>query len=192
MMGLEMYEGGLGAFMDAQGLKESLMAGAVGAGGILLTATVVGKWTQPAAGSGSMFAPDAPGGGGTMMFKRAKAGLAALIGVLGGRAIHDKNRDASMAFTGAVAGMGIADLVASFVNDPASTTGPTVRASLAGGYLSGADLRALEAAVATPMAAWRPSYEMSGFGSGPVVRTSPLSAPVTSVTELGAYAPYLA
>lgn len=181
MMGLEMYGGsGMGAFMDAQGLKESLMAGAVGAGGILLTATVLGKITQPA----SITDP--------MNWRRIKAGLALAVGVLGGRALHDRNRDAAMAFTGAVAGMGLADLVASWV--PANADGtPMVKTSLGGGYLSGADLRALEAAVATPMAAWRPSYEMSGFGA-PMVQQRQLSAPMATNTEMGelrAYAPYL-
>ena len=60
-----------------------------------------------------MFAPDAAGGNGTMNYKRAKSALTALIGLLGGRALYDRNRDASMAFTGAVTGLGFAELVAS-------------------------------------------------------------------------------
>lgn len=194
MSGLESF--GLGAFMDAEHLKALLMGSAVGGGGILLTTTVVDKiWPQPAAGSGSMFAPDyAPTAGaaptGTMNWKRGKSALTALVGILGARALYDRNRDASMAFAGGVAGLGIAELVATFVNDPASTTGPMVRTSNLSGHLSLADLRALEMAVSTPMAAWRPSYEMSGMG-GPVTRTQQLSAPVTSTTELGAMAAYM-
>lgn len=196
MMGLEMYGDDLGAMLSAEGLKESLMAGAVGAGGILLTATVLGKWTQPTTG---MFAATPPAGtdpaswNGSMNFRRAKGALSALIGILGGRAMHDRNRDAAMAFTGAVAGMGFADLIASWV--PANQDGtPMVKANLQGGYLSGADLRMLEAAVATPMAAWRPSYEMAGL-AGPVAQTrrlQGLGAPVVSNTELGGqYESYL-
>ncbi len=187
---------GLGAFLDADAIKAGLMSSAVGGGGILLTTTALDKvWAQPAAGSGSMFAPDAQGGNGTKNFKMAKSAVTALIGILGGRALYEKNRDAAVAFTGAVGGLGIAELVASMVNDPASTTGPTVRTSNLSGHLSAADLRALEMAVSTPMAAWRPSYDMAGFG-GPVTRTQMLSAPVTSATELGnsgmaAYMPYL-
>ena len=77
------------------------------------------------------------------------------------------------------------------MNDPASTTGPTVRTSNLSGHLSMADLRALEMAVSTPMRAYQ--NDMAGL-NGPVVRTQQLSAPVTSVTELGsmaAYMPYL-
>lgn len=189
MSGLESF--GLGAFLDAEHMKALLMGGAVGGGGIMLTTTVLDKvWAQPAAGSGSMFAPDAQGGNGTMNYKRAKSALTALIGVLGGRALYDRNRDAAMAFVGGVSGLGFAELVASWVNDPASTTGPMVRTSNLAGHLSLADLRALEMAVSTPMAAYRPSYDMAGT----VARTQQLSAPVTSTTELGAmgaYMPYL-
>jgi len=188
--GLESF--GLGAFLDVQHVKGAVMSGAVGGGGILLATTALDKvWAQPAAGSGSMFAPDAAGGNGTMNYKRAKSALTALIGLLGGRALYDRNRDASMAFTGAVTGLGFAELVASYVNDPASTTGPTVRTSNLSGHLSMADLRALEMAVSTPMRAYQ--NDMAGL-NGPVVRTQQLSAPVTSVTELGsmaAYMPYL-
>lgn len=182
---------GLGALLDAQHVKGAVVSGAVGGGGILLTTTALDKvWSQPAAGSGSMFAPDAAGGNGTMNFKRAKSALTALIGLLGGRALYDRNRDASMAFTGAVTGLGFAELVASYVNDPASTTGPMVRTSNLAGHLSMADLRALEMAVSTPMNAWRPPYDMAGL-NGPVTQTQRLSAPVTSATELGAMAQYM-
>ena len=187
--GLESF--GLGAFLDAQHVKSAVMGAAIGGGGILLTTTALDKvWAQPAAGSGSMFAPDAAGGNGTMNFKRAKSALTVLVGLLGGRALYDKNRDAASAFMGGVSGLGLAELVASYVNDPASTTGPTVRTSNLSGHLSLSDLRALEMAVSTPMRAYQ---NMNGFG-GPVTNTQQLSAPVTSATELGgmaAYMPYL-
>lgn len=182
MMGLEMYGGdGLGAWLTGDMLKQQLMAGAVGAGGILLTATVLGKIDQPA----SITDP--------MNWRRIKDLIAVGVGVLGGRALHDRNPSAAMAFVGAVAGMGIADAVASWV--PANSDGsPMVRASLGGGNLSSADLRALEAAVATPMAAWRPSYDMAGLGA-PVTQTRQLSAPQVTDVQLGrelqAYAPWL-
>lgn len=194
MMGLESF--GLGALLSGEQVKHLLMGGAVGGGGIMLTTTLINKaWSQPAAGSGSMFAPDYNGsdGSGTRNYKRAKSALTALVGVLGGRALYDRNRDASMAFMGAVGGLGFAELAASFINDPASATGPTVTTSNLAGHLSAADLRMLEMAVSTPMASWRPAYDMAGL-NGPVVRTQRLEAPVTSVTELGAmaaYAPYL-
>ena len=190
-MDYDLSEFGLGAFMDAEHLKGALMSGAVGGAGILLVPTVLDKvWPQPANGSGSMFASDAQGGNGTMNYKRAKSALTVILGILGGRALYDRNRDASMALVGGVAGLGLAELAASWINDPASTTGPTVRTSNLSGSLSLADLRALEMAVSTPMAAWRPSYEMAGL-AGPSVRTQQLSAPVTSTTELGAMAAYM-
>lgn len=187
--GLESF--GLGALLDAQHVKGAVMSGAVGGGGILLTTTALDKvWSQPLAGSGSMFAPDAAGGNGTMNFKRAKSALTALVGLLGGYALYDRNRDAAMAFTGAVTGLGFAELVASYVNDPTSTTGPTVRTSNLAGHLSLSDLRALEMAVSTPMRAYMPNMDMAGL-NGPVVRTQQLSSPVTSQTELGAMAAYM-
>ena len=78
----------------------------------------------------------------------------------------------------------MADLVASWV--PAASDGsPMVTTSLAGGHFSGADLRALSEAVTSATPAW-------GMG-GTVAQTRALSAPVTSMTELGqpAYQGYL-
>lgn len=198
MMGLEMMNGGMGAWMTADDVKNSLMGAAVGGAGIMVTATALSKWTQPTTG---MFSTDTASGGsanGPMNFRRVKDLVAILVGVLGGRAIHGdgmstQRRDSAMAFVGGVAGLGLADLVASWIPDDSTTHAPMVRTSLSGGYLSGADLRALEAAVATTSAAWQPSsdYAMNGVS----VRTSQLQAPVVTDVDLGslgAYMPYLA
>lgn len=187
--GLESF--GLGAFLDASHVKGAVMSGAVGGAGILLTTTALAKvWPQPAAGSGSMFAPDAEGGNGTANYRRARSALTAVVGLLAGRALYDRNRDAAISVMGATMGLGFAELVASWVNDPASTTGPTVMTSNLSGHLSLADLRALEMAVSTPMMSYQGASAMNGFG-GPVVRSAALSAPVTSATELGAMAAYM-
>jgi len=173
MFGLEMYDSSydLGAFLDPEAIKSHLMSGAAGGVGILAVATLLNKIEKP-----TMIESD-------MNWRRSKDALAIVIGVLGGRAMYDKNRDAAMGFVGGVAGLGFADLIASFVNDE---TGPaTVRTQLAGGHLSGGDLRALEAAVSQAYPAWRPEL------SGTVAQTAELSAPVVSTTELGAYMPYL-
>lgn len=156
---------GLGAFLPTmEETKASLMAGAVGGGGILVVSTVLGKIPQPE----SITDP--------MTWRRTKGLLAILTGIFGARAMYDRNPNASMAFLGGVAGMGMADLVASWV--PAADDGsPMVRASLAGGHLSGADLRALSEAVTSATPAW-------GM-AGTVAQTRALSAPVTSATELG-------
>lgn len=176
MFGLEMYDSSydLGAFLDPEAIKSHLMSGAAGGVGILTVATLLNKIDQP-----SMFEATPAG---AMNWRRSKDALAIVIGVLGGRAMYDKNRDAAMGFVGGVAGLGFADLIASFVNGDGEAT---VRTQLAGGHLSGGDLRALEAAVSQAYPAWRPEL------SGTVAQTAELSAPVVSTTELGAYAPYL-
>lgn len=191
MMGLEMYDSSydLGAYLSPEMIKSHLMAGASGGVGILLVSTLLNKIDNPfmktdAAGlpTGT---PDEQTSAG-MNWRRTKDAIAIVAGVLGGRVMYDRNRDAAMGFVGGVAGLGFADLIASFVNDPASTTGPTVRTQLAGGgHLSGSDLAMLEAAVVNTGAAWRSDL------SGTVASQTMLSAPVVTDTELGAYMPYL-
>lgn len=174
MMGLGYGGDGLGAYMPTgEEVKASLMAGAAGGAGILLVSTVLAKIPQPETGT---FADPTN-------WRRAKGLMAIVAGIFGGRALYDRSPNAAMAVVGAVTGLGMADLVASWVPDTAG-----VRTGLAGGHLSGADLRALEMAVTTPMDAWR----SSGM-AGTVAQSRQLSAPVTSVTELGnpAYQGYL-
>lgn len=180
MMGLAMYDGdGLGAYMDPEMLKAALMTGAVGGVGILATGTVLGyvdSWLP------EEWSP--------MARSRTKNAIAVLIGVVGGRMIYGsgmdmRRRDSAMGFTGAVAGLGLANLVASWVNREGEE--PMVRTNFAGGHLSGASLAQLEAAVASTSPAWRPSYDMAGT----VAQSRELSAPVVSANELGNYAPYL-
>ncbi len=156
---------GLGALIPTMDeAKAGLMASAVGGAGIMVVATVLGKIPQPDAITDPM------------TWRRTKSAAAVLIGILGGRVLHDRSPNAAMAFLGAVGGMGMADLVASWV--PAADDGsPMVRASLAGGHFSGADLRALSDAVTSAS----PSWGMNGT----VTQARQLSAPVTSVTELG-------
>jgi len=173
MMGLEMYDSSydLGAYLSPEMIKAHLMAGASGGVGILLVSTLLNKIDQPEAITDPM------------TWRRVKSGLAVVAGVLGGRVMYDRNRDAAMGFVGGVAGLGFADLIASFVNDPAQPA--TVRTQLSGGHLSGADLAMLEAAVSTAAPSWR------GDLSGTVAQSAMLSAPGVTTTELGAYMPYL-
>lgn len=193
MMGLEMYDSSydLGAWLDAETVKAHLMAGASGGVGILLVSTLMGKIGNPFLKTDADGTPTGTAeaqASAAMNWRRTKDVLAVVAGVLGGRLMYDQNRDAAMGFVGGVAGLGFADLVASFVNDPASTTGPTVSTSLSGGHLSGGDLAALEAAVSQAYPAWSPAPEQL---SGTVSQTMALSAPMVTTTELGAYAPYL-
>lgn len=176
MMGLEMYDSSydLGAYLSPEMIKSHLMAGASGGVGILLVSTLLNKIEQP-----EMFT----GENAALNWKRTKSALAVVAGVLGGRMMYDRNRDAAMGFVGGVAGLGFAELIASFVNDPAQPA--TVRTQLSGGHLSGADLAMLEAAVSTAAPSWR------GDLSGTVAQSAMLSAPGVTTTELGAYMPYL-
>lgn len=173
MMGLEMYDDdGLSGWMDGDMLRNHLMAGLGGAGGILVTSALLSR--LPA------MSDDATKN------SRIKNVLAVAIGVLGGRFIYDKNRDVAMGFVGGVAGLGLAQLLASFAPDTLST-------SLSDGALSGADLAALEAAVASNSPSWQagtvPSLPATASFSGPVVREQTLAATDASAETLGEYYP---
>jgi hypothetical protein len=175
MMGLGSYGDGLGSLIPTMDqAKAGLMAGAVGAGGIMVVSTVLGKIPQPESGT---FADP-------MNWRRAKGALAILAGIMGGRALYDRSPNASIAFTASVVGLGLADLASTWI--PAADDGsPMVRTSLAGGHLSGADLRALEQAVTSAS----PAYGMQGtVAQSQMLRG--LGAPVTSVTELGSQPAY--
>lgn len=165
MAGLQMYGDDLGAFMDAQELKTSLMAAGAGAAGILVTSFLLGKLP------GDMVADPANN-------SRLKSLIGLGIGVLGGRMIDQyASRDTAMGFVGAVAGASLASLAASWMPE----TFPSV--ALAGGGLADADLAMLEATVASNSAAW----QSPALGS-PVVREQTLSATMTSGEEIAAYA----
>lgn len=166
MMG---YGEGLGAYLPTgEEVKRSLMSGAAGGAGILLVSTVLDKIPQPTEGT---FADPTN-------WRRTKAVLAIVAGIFGGRALYDRSPDAAMAVVGAVSGLGMADLIASWI--PASDDGtPMVKVGLAGGHLSGAELRMLSQAVSTPMSAWQPGM------AGTVAQTRALQAAVSSATELG-------
>lgn len=165
MGSLAMYGGDdLGAFMTAEDLKDSLMAGGAGAVGILATNWVLGKLPS------DMLADPANN-------SRLKSAIAVGIGILGGRAIYMYgNRDAAMGFVGGVAGAGLAALIASWMPDTFPST------SLSGG-LADADLSALEATVATNSGAWRPPAELSS----PNVAAQQLQATFTANEEIAAY-----
>lgn len=175
MAGLEMYgDDGLSAFMDAEALKVSLMAGAAGGVGILATNYVLGMLPDFVGG-------DAPTADDAKMNSRIKSAVAIGIGVLGGRMIDQyASRDVAMGFVGGVAGAGMAALLASWMPETFPTT------SLSGG-LSDMDLAALEATVATNSGAWRAPAALSS----PDVAMQTLRSTETSSEELAAYAAYM-
>ncbi|NJN63460.1 MAG: hypothetical protein HC882_00350 [Acidobacteria bacterium] len=175
MDGLAMYDD-LGNWMSPEILKRHGMAMVGGAGGILVTSYAV-----------QMLDEYLPGDWEATTRSRTKSVIAIALGVLGGRLLFDRDRDAAMGVVGGVAGLGLAELISSFVNDPDAA--PTLTTSLRGG-LSEMDLSALEAAVVTPAAAFVPPRN-NGM-AGTVVSRAALSAPGVSVERLGEYAPYLA
>jgi hypothetical protein len=167
MDGLAMWDDGMGGWMSADMLKMQLMAGVAGGGGILLTSAVVQKlgdylpadWTD-------------------VTKSRVKSAMAIGIGVLGGRFIWDRSRDASMGFVGGVVGSALAQLVAGMSNG-------TLTTSLSGG-LSDMDLASLEAAVTTTT----PAYSRGAI-EGTAVTERALSAPGVTNEVLAEYAAYL-
>lgn len=156
------YGGGMGAWLTGDMVKQQMMAGAAGAGGILITSAVLQRIPLP-----EDWEP--------MTKSRVKNAIAIGIGVLGGRMIWEKNRDAAMGFVGGVAGLGLAQLIASWAPDTLST-------SLSGG-LADVDLASLEASNV---------HASPGF-SGPQVSERSLSAPGVSREFLAEadYAPFL-
>lgn len=168
MAGLEMYGDDLGAFMDADALKTSLMAGGAGAVGILATNYVLGMLP------GDMVADPTNN-------SRIKSAVAIGIGVLGGRMLDQYySRDVAMGFVGGVAGAGMAALIASWMPETFPST------SLSGG-LADADLAALEATVATNSGAWRAPAALAS----PDVAMQTLRATETSSEEIAAYSAYM-
>lgn len=84
---------GLGQWLDPEMLRASGVGVLAGAGGILAVTNVLERIDYLA---------DKP---------RWKAGVALATGLVGGRVLWQWSRDAAMAFTGAVAGLGLAKLV---------------------------------------------------------------------------------
>jgi hypothetical protein len=156
----------MGAWLTGSQVKESLMAGLAGGGGILVTSAVLQRLPFPADWQPSTTS-------------RVKNLLAVAVGVAGGRMLYDRNRDAAMGFMGGVGGLAIAQLLASFAPDTLST-------SLSGGGLSSADLAALEAAVATNSPSWR-----AGELSAPMVSERQLAATGTTQEDLADYDRYM-
>jgi hypothetical protein len=166
MMGLAMYDD-MGAFMSGSQLKEHLMAGGAGGIGILATSAVLQRVPFPADWQPSTTS-------------KVKNLLALGVGVIGGRMMYDRNREAALGFMGGVGGLAIAQLLQSFAPETLST-------SLSGGGLSSADLAALESAVATNSPSWRAGAGMSA----PSVSERQLASTGTTQEELADYDRYM-
>lgn len=104
LMGLDMYDDGMGEWYSADMLREQVMAAGASAGSILLA-----SWALPKLAEMEwMKKLEEP------TRHRVTALLGILGGMVGGRLLWDKNRDAAMAVVGGVAGLGLAQLLDSF------------------------------------------------------------------------------
>jgi hypothetical protein len=107
LMGLDMYdEGGMGEFVNGEMLKEAFIAAGASAGAI-----VVATWVLPKVANMDFFKSYEPKNRSKIM-----GALGLLGGLLGGRALWNYNRDAAMAVIGGVGGLGLAQLIDSFLD----------------------------------------------------------------------------
>jgi hypothetical protein len=171
MDGLAMYDDGMGNWITPEMLKQHLMAGAAGGAGILLAAKVVSMipWDSVSEDADTQ--------------RYLKLAAAGAVGVLGGRLIFERDRDAAMGFVGGVTGLALAQLVSGFVPADSEFQLPV---SFAGAGVSRYDLAALESAVTSSGAAFSPASFQ-----GTSVTERALSAPGVTSEVLAEYAPYL-
>jgi hypothetical protein len=102
LMGLEMYDDGMGQFYTADMLKDQLIAAGSSAAAIILAA-----WAMPKLPAPKDWQP--------VNQSRMRAALGTLGGMLAARGLWDYNRDAAMAVLGGVAGLGLAQLIDSYL-----------------------------------------------------------------------------
>jgi hypothetical protein len=103
LMGLDMYDEGMGEMYNAQSAQEDAIAAGSSAIAILL-----GAWAMPKMPAPKDWTPENQ--------HRMRAALAVLAGIVGSRMlIRYGNRDAAMAVLGGVGGLGIAQLVDSYL-----------------------------------------------------------------------------
>jgi len=104
LMGLDMYDEGMGGLYSADMLRDQVIAAGASAGSILLA-----SWALPKLAATEMMTKlEEP------TRHRVTALLAILGGLAGGRLLWDRNRDAAMAVVGGVAGLGLAQLIDSY------------------------------------------------------------------------------
>ena len=199
LMGLDMYDDGMGGLYSADMLRDQLIAAGASAASILLA-----SWALPKVGKLEMLQKlDEPNR------HRVTAGLGVLAGLLGGRLLWDRNRDAAMAVVGGVAGLGLAQLIdsyfdkhligdgsaavyplGSFAGDDNSMSANDAALLAAYGNDNGSALAALEA---TGVAASRGAFGLAGTVINPE-QLMGFEAAVVAGETLGqaSYNPYLA
>ena len=175
MMGLEF--GALDEIFNMQLAKEFGMAGVAGGASILAASYLM----QKVAGM-EMLQKLEPA-----TRTRVMSGLTILAGAAVGRGLYYQNRDAAMAVAGGLVGLGMANLVGSWL--PSNPLGAPLGALPEEMALNGADDQMLESALAEAGV----SQSAPAFGSfqGPTVTREALQGTMVEQESLG-YAPYLA
>lgn len=104
LMGLDMYDDGMGEMYSASMFRDQMIAAGASAASILLASWVIPKIGQLEMVKGLEEANR----------HRVTAIVGLLAGMLGGRLLWNQNRDAAMAVVGGVGGLGLAQLIDSF------------------------------------------------------------------------------
>lgn len=185
LMGLDMYDDGMSGLFSADMLKDQLIAAGAAGAAIVASAWVGPKifeklpaeWTEP-----------------------TKHRVTALIGIVGGmaasRALWNYNRDAAMAVLGGVSGLGLAQLLDTYM-DAHLLRGYPLGAMPEDSELSASDEAllsygrngsALAALEATNINASRGAF--SGFAD-PTVSAEALMGTMVQAETLNGYQPYL-
>ena len=177
---------GLGDIMTPEMAKDHLIGMFSGAGAIMLASYAMPKLPMP-----TTWAPENQ--------SRLRAGIGIATGLVAGRVLFDYNRDASMAVLGGVAGLGLAQLIGSYLGtNPVSGFGMLPEEmelsamsdeALLASYGDNGAMNALASLEATNVQAARGAF------SGPTVTNEQLfglGAPVVQMETLGGYNPYMA
>lgn len=185
MMGLSMYDDGMDGLMSPDMLKDSMIAAGAGAGAIMLASWAVPKIPAPASWTADNQ-------------HRFRAGIGILAGVAVGRGLWHYNRDAAMAAIGGVAGIGLAQLIDSFLGGQVLKGTPLGAmpdeeslnandAALLSAYENG-NMGALAALESTNINSAAPAF--SGL-SDPTITREALMGTGVQMETLGGYQPYL-
>lgn len=192
MMGLEFgdYEG-LDQFLNAEMIKEALLASVAGGGAILLTTYGVRKAVEKIGFINQIQDPLAKAA--------VTSGLAFIVGLAGGRMLYEYNREAAMGVIGGVGGIAMANLIdaaiAKFTGNERMGIGlGDGDESLLSAYSDQEGMEALAALESTGVTSAPGAFQ--GFADPSVTPEALMGLQGTIVQEetlgdMGAYAPYL-
>lgn len=190
MMGLDFgdYGGGMEQFLNAEMIREALIAGSAGGSAMLVTAWGVRQITENVELIANIEQP--------LLKSAVTSGMALIAGLLGGRAVYEYNREAAMGIVGGVGGMAMASFIDAAI---AQFTGREKMGislgdadeSLLAGYNDVAGMEALAALETTGVSTAPGAFQ--GFADSTVTPEALMGLDGTVVQQetLGDYAPYL-